>query len=115
VLPASSVFQLVEAVNEHRSYIPYMFLALLAVLLAAQGLQKIILTKRAFRRGAVFLWVSAVLLLASGTYARNQVWLTEEALWTDIYQKNPNSIRAMNVLGVTLFNAGKVGEAGKLL
>lgn len=111
VLPASSVFNLVEAVNEHRSYIPYMMLSLLSAWL-------VFLAASRFRLRPA--GVSAALLgicvaLGAGAYERNKVWQTDISLWEDVHAKNPNSVRAMNVLGISLLNRGNVDRARPML
>ncbi len=135
VLPASSVFQLVEAVNEHRSYIPYMFLSLLSVWLFVEACWKwipVIKIRKAPKlsreakaehykdekatKYIVFIGLSSLaLFLGAGTYGRNKVWQTDVSLWEDIYSKNQNSVRAMNVLGISLLNRGHLERSIQLL
>lgn len=111
VLPASSVFRLVEAVNEHRMYIPYLMLAPLSVWL---------LFGTFLRAGMNFVVPAGVAalcvaLLGAGTYERNKVWASDISLWEDVYSKNPSSPRAMNVLGVSLLNRGDFDRSVRLL
>lgn len=113
VLPASSVFSLVEAVNEHRMYIPYMLLAPLSVWLVFE-LAARFSGKWSFKAATAFVSVAA-LALGVGAYARNEVWQTDISLWEDVYKKNPDSPRAMNVLGVALLNRGEVKRSVELL
>ncbi|MBI3543048.1 MAG: tetratricopeptide repeat protein [Deltaproteobacteria bacterium] len=110
VLPASSFFPLVEAVNEHRMYIPYMLLAPLAAWGAFSGLASL-----GGRAVAVAALSAIVLALGAGAYARNEVWQTNISLWEDVYSKNPDSPRALNVLGVSLVNEGQFERAGPML
>ncbi len=110
VLPASSVFPLVEAVNEHRAYIPYMFLSLLSSWLLFSGLAALGRPKV-----AIALMSLLALLLGVGSYARNEVWQTDISLWEDIYAKNPNSPRALNVLGISKLNRGDIATAMPML
>jgi tetratricopeptide (TPR) repeat protein len=119
VSPASSVFPLVEPVNEHRMYIPYMMLAPLAAWLMIAGVLR---GARAFgysarfgRNAAAATLVVAAVALGAGAYARNQVWQTEVSLWEDVYSKNPDSPRALNVLGISLLNAGEFERGLPLL
>ncbi|MEW6057818.1 MAG: tetratricopeptide repeat protein [Bdellovibrionota bacterium] len=119
VLPASSVFPLVEAVNEHRMYIPYMMLSVLAVWGVFEGARRVAARLNRGAKGAVipaciFLGVCSV-ALALGAHARNEVWQTDVSLWADIYEKNPESPRAMNVLGVSLVNRGEFDRGTPLL
>lgn len=109
VLPASSFFPLVEAVNEHRFYIPYMLLSLLSVWAVFE------LIGRKSRGAAVALATMASLALAIGAHARNQVWQTDLTLWEDVYEKNPDSPRAMSVLGIGLIHSGELVRSVQLL
>ncbi|MBI3557480.1 MAG: hypothetical protein HY074_14540, partial [Deltaproteobacteria bacterium] len=118
VLPASSIFPLVEAVNEHRAYIPYMLLTLLSSWLLFSGLVALGATRFFGGRGralAVMVFSLFVFLLGAGTYARNEVWQTDISLWEDIYSKNPDSPRALNVLGISKLNHGELATAMPML
>ena len=112
VSPAASIFPLVEAVNEHRMYAPYMLLSLLAVwgvfeLASRYGVKG--------QRVAIGALSVLALALGVGAHARNEVWQTDLSLWEDVYEKNPQSPRAMNVLGVSLLGSGQVERSVKLL
>ena len=119
VLPASSVFPLVEAVNEHRAYIPYMLLSLLTSWLLFSGLVAFGAAKLSSpmqgRTAAIGAMSLVVLLLGFGAYARNEVWQTDISLWEDIYAKNPDSPRALNVLGISKLNRGELDVAMPML
>ena len=112
VSPAASVFPLVEAVNEHRMYVPYMFLSLLSVWGVFEAASYFGVKAQRIALGAL---VVAVLSLGVGAHARNEVWQTDLSLWEDVYEKNPESPRAMNVLGVSLLNAGQFERSVQLL
>lgn len=113
VLPASSVFRLVEAVNEHRMYIPFMFLSLLVAWFVFEAAMRA--RPREGRSVAIVVVVVCASLLGYGAYARNEVWQTDVSLWEDVIEKNPDSVRAMNILGVSLLNRNEAARAVPLL
>jgi tetratricopeptide (TPR) repeat protein len=119
VLPASSIFPLVEAVNEHRFYIPFMFMALLTAWLVVEGCCALSARSSASlkpaRNFAALALGIFVLAQGIGAHARNEVWQTDISLWEDVLSKNPQSPRAMNVLGVSLMNRGNFDRSAKLL
>lgn len=101
--PSSSLLVLSEMINEHRPYFPYIGLILSLLALAGEGLR---------RAGARARWAAfAVALLivgghGLGTYARNQVWLTEESLWKDVTENSPNNGRAWMNYGLGFMARG---------
>jgi len=115
VLPASSIFVLVEAVNEHRMYIPYIFLSMLSVWGAFKLSSHFLKNPQKALRVATGMLAVCVVLLGIGAHARNEVWQTEVSLWEDVYAKNPQSPRAMNVLGVSLMNSGEFNRSVQML
>jgi tetratricopeptide (TPR) repeat protein len=52
-----------------------------------------------------------LLVLATGTYMRNGVWHSEETLWQDAVQKNPENARSLLNYGLALASAGKNDQA----
>lgn len=106
ILPASSIFPLVEAVNEHRMFIAYMFLSSLVVWGLFQVPLKHLTTVVCCAVSTIFSYTA---------YARNMVWQTPISLWTDVLEKNPNSPRAMNVLGVSYVDKGEYEKATPIL
>lgn len=89
-----------ELIFEHRNYLPSFFL----FLPVAAGLLWAINHARARSRHLLHsvLVISIPLLLIAiglGTYSRNQVWATEESLWTDALHKAPDNARPYAKLG----------------
>ncbi|MBI2605949.1 MAG: tetratricopeptide repeat protein [Deltaproteobacteria bacterium] len=115
VLPASSVFQLSEAVNEHRAYIPYMMLAPLAAWALFGAVSWVGSRLRFSERIGAMVYLGVIILasaaLGVGAYARNEVWKSDVTLWEDVLAKNPGSVRAMSVLGVSYLNRGETRRA----
>ncbi len=99
----SSVIGL-EMVFEHRLYLPMVGFSLLLAWLLFAG------------TGAPSGWAVAVpaaicLLLAVGSYHRNQVWQDEITLWSDVVSKSPQHARAHNNLGAALGRVGRFDAA----
>ena len=93
----SSIIPL-ELVFEHRNYLPSLFL-FLPVAVAIKWLLDYY--KKRNRSLAVILvaFVTILLiLLGTGTYTRNRVWLTERTLWEDAAKKAPGSNRPLHNL-----------------
>ena len=114
ISPASSVVVLGEPVNEHRMYLAYvgfvggsfvLFLKLFEGTFGVLAMQRYLLTVLSVAFAGLFV----------GTQLRNQVWLTEKALWTDTVEKNPMSGRAHNNLALVLAGEGQIERAIKLL
>jgi len=64
------------------------------------------------RRAAAFGAMAVALLgFAVATAARNRVWSSDLALWTDTEQKNPDSGMPARSLGTALLNAGRSDDA----
>ena len=87
-----------ELVFEHRNYIPSMLAFVPVSLLIAKGIsffhQKKIM--QAIIIGSVVL---VLISFGHSTYMRNFVWQTEETLWLDAVEKNPNVSRGYHNLG----------------
>jgi protein O-mannosyl-transferase len=104
ILAPSSSFVPVatETVAEHRMYLPLAAVAVLFVC-AAQGALG--------RRGLVPLLVLAG-VLGWLTFERNQVYLSDAALWADTVRGRPGNDRAHNYLGLAYEKTpGRLGDA----
>lgn len=100
--PSSSFVPVVtQTAAEHRLY-----LALAGPVAAAGVVAFQLLGRRVFPAG-----VAAILALALATFARNQDYRSEAAIWGDTARKLPTNPRAHNNLGQALFRAGKTAEA----
>lgn len=94
----SSVIPL-ELVYEHRLYLPSTMLLLAAVSLCCQAAR----TPAAIRLTRTVM-VLAVCLAAAGTWERNKVWNSREALWRDVVAKSPGLPRGYVNLGAALMD-----------
>jgi tetratricopeptide (TPR) repeat protein len=89
-----------EVVSDYRMFFPFVGLTL-----AVAGTLKLLARSGTDHR---FLWpvkaMPLVLLLAAaiGTYVRNNVWHTEESLWRDAANKNPQNVQALALYGHAL-------------
>jgi tetratricopeptide (TPR) repeat protein len=104
----SSVVPLVDLLMEHRVY-----LASLGPFLAvAVGVERLL----AARAGAAARWAGPALVVAAWVacaatlHARNAVWETPWALWTDAVQKAPGNGRAWANLAAALETEGRFAE-----
>lgn len=98
LIPTSSIFPLAEVVNEHRIFFAYIGLVLAVAALIPQ---------RALGTVAIVV----VLAHAIGTHERNEVWRSEETLWTDVVAKSPANGRAWMNYGLTQMAKGNYAAA----
>jgi tetratricopeptide (TPR) repeat protein len=116
LVPTSSVIPLSQVVSEHRTFFPYVGLMLAVV----AGVMTWVCGRREaavrVRRGryAVGVAVAAFVALGVGTYHRNQVWRSEETLWRDIAEKEPQSARAWNNYGLIFLETGQYERAREM-
>ena len=99
--PTSSVFALKETMVEHRTYLPSIGLALASAWLFAGPLWD--LAARMGRAVPLVHAVAPLLLWCAGLgfahVSYNQLWRSEEALWTNALAVNPRSPDAWRYLG----------------
>ena len=100
--PTSLLPSGVQAVSEHRMYLP------LAAVIAALAVGLCSLCGRI--PGLVFLALAA-LGLGGATARRTEDYRSNLALWADTAAKRPGNAFAQNNLGLALFAAGRVAEA----
>jgi tetratricopeptide (TPR) repeat protein len=107
----TSLFPLAEVMNDHRTFLPYIGLAIAIAGAAAWPVARLdrqrIWTKIA-AAGAV-----ALFLCANGwaTLQRNRVWKSEETLWHDVTVKSPHNGRGLMNYGNTLMTKGNYAGA----
>jgi len=99
LLPTSSVIPIKDVIADRRLYLPMTgLLFVLAELL------------RRFRYNRALGGV-LILVLAAGTFARNQVWASSLKIWEDAAAKAPNKQRVQFGLAVAEFRAGRCHQA----
>ena len=115
LLPTSSIFPLSEAYNEHRMFFPYVGLTLTLCWLAIVAAHALRGRNRRLHPVAVslivVLAVAVLLVHTAGTYARNEVWKTEETLWKDVTEKSPLNGRGLMNYGLALMSRGDYANA----
>ena len=100
--PTSSFIPLNDLAVEHRTYLPMTLGLCLFTGLGISRLQPL------HRFGFL-----AILVIAFGTatITRNNDWVSEISLWSDVIKKNPTSSRAHNNLGKAYFEKGRLALA----
>lgn len=114
--PTSSVVPVTtQTVAEHRMYLPLAAVVAAVVLGGDQGIRALVRRRWLTASGAfalgVCLTVPAATSMAMGTWARNKVYHSELAIWSDTVAKAPNNARAQAQLGNVLFGLGQTEEA----
>lgn len=99
LLPTSSVIPIRDVVADRRLYLPMTGL----LFICAEFLRR-------FRYNQALTAVLMV-LLAVGTFSRNQVWASSLAIWRDAAEKSPRKQRVQFGLAVAEFRAGHCPEA----
>lgn len=107
----TSLSPLAEAMNDHRTFFPYMGLVIAlagAAAMIAEWMRECPAPAKRLAAAAV------VLLLCSSafaTYQRNRVWRDDESLWHDAVLKGPGNGRALMNYGDALMARGRLAEA----
>ncbi|MCK4824151.1 tetratricopeptide repeat protein, partial [bacterium] len=105
----SSVFPL-ELVFEHRNYLPSMLLFLPITILVVRGIG--FFSYKKSMQLVISLFITLVLIgQGHSTFIRNAIWKTEESLWLDAVDKNPDSARAHHNLGRYYANTNQKEKA----
>jgi Flp pilus assembly protein TadD len=100
----SSVIPIRDVIFEHRLYLPMLGFS---VFLGWLVLQLVRGDWRQFR----YVLLGVVLVFGGMTFMRNQVWGSEESLWTDVVRKSPHKARGYDNLGVVLQGKGNLLRA----
>ena len=101
--PTSSFVPIRDTLIERRMYLP--FIGLLFVTIG-------LLQFWQASRSTLLLVLSAVLLVeASLTYSRNELWGDAVAMWTDSVAKSPAKVRPRFQLAAAYYSSGKCAEA----
>ncbi len=105
----SSIFPL-ELIFEHRNYIPSLLFFVPIAILALKAIQ-FFSYKRSMQ--VILSTFIVLVLIAQGhsAFVRNFIWKTEESLWLDAIDKNPNLPRAHHNLGRYYGDTGQKQKA----
>ncbi len=108
----TSLYALAEVENDHRMYLSFVGLSLAVAwpvgLRVTEMIERAAKSGRApqMRRRVVLGLLVLLCGYAGGTFARNQVWRTEETLWQDDVEKSPNNPRGLMNYGLCLMGRG---------
>jgi tetratricopeptide (TPR) repeat protein len=107
----SSIIPIADVIFEHRLYLSSVgaFIALAA----CWGVIRQMVGAKVKNAGAITVTLAAVifLALAGATWARNEVWRTQESLWRDVVKRSPGKARGYQNLGIALFETGDLAGA----
>lgn len=112
-IPTSVLAALTQVSNSHRLFFPYVGLAIAiswAIYLFILKIQPVF-KGSAYSRTIIIIAFIILAAYAYGTMQRNEVWRTEDSLWYDISQKNPENPRALMNYGLSRMSAGDYFEA----
>ncbi len=111
LLPTSSIFPLGEVLNDHRTFFPYIGLAMSLGCLGAHFYSWI------KKKHLVSVFISSLCLIfvlqAYGTRKRCHIWSSGELLWHDVAVKSPGNARGLMNYGNALMSKGKYEESLK--
>ncbi len=102
----SALVPLSEVMNDYRAFFPYVGLAIAAGWLFSLTWEKWNIGKGEYARVSIGLMILILLGNAVGTFARNNVWRSEESLWKDVTEKSPDNGRGMMNYGLTQMSKG---------
>ncbi|UCF56176.1 MAG: tetratricopeptide repeat protein, partial [Deltaproteobacteria bacterium] len=108
-LVESSIFPL-ELFFEHRNYLPSMLFFVPISILIFRIVQTFY-HKKAIRFAICAFLVLLLIGFGHSTFIRNAIWRTEESLWLDAVEKNPDSPRAHHNLGRFYANNNQIQKA----
>lgn len=112
LIPTSSIFPFAEVLNDHRTFFPYIGLALATVTAGLIAYEKAIANKKFILQTGLVLFAATLLCLHGyGTHQRNKVWETEESLWKDVTEKSPKNGRGWMNYGLTFMRRNQMPEA----
>ena len=100
-------YPLAEVLADHRTFVPFIGLALAT----AGGIHLLLTSRPAWTRAVVEVMVAILILFGVATHARCAVWATEATLWADAAQKSPHNGRALMNYGLTKMRAGDLTGA----
>ena len=109
ILPETA-YPNVDAMAEHRLYLPMAGAAMLMGYAASR-----VMAKEARRKACVAVAAVVVAALSIGTVSRNRVYASEIALWEDTVKKSPDKAMPAVSLGAALFRAGRTEESVSVL
>jgi len=113
LLPTSSFIPLLDTVMEHRTYLPLVGFALVAVSIFSWAYLECmkISQKRVLGISAQLGMLTVLILFSLIVIDRNKVWKDEFTLWADVKHKSPSLTRPYNNLGQAYDKIGNYDQA----
>ena len=105
LLIESSIIPIADVIFEHRAYLPSFGLILAFAYLL------FVLAKKVHLKGLYAVFALIIIVLSIFTYARNEIWKDEIALWKDAANKFPKNSRTHLNLGAIYAEKGMCDEA----
>jgi tetratricopeptide (TPR) repeat protein len=100
-LVPTAIFPLAEIENDHRMFFPFIGLALAVCWPMALWSYANAPLARATVLSLAAAAIAVLIALAEGTWQRNEVWHSDEALWADVTTKSPRNGRGLMNYGLT--------------
>jgi len=112
-IPTSVLAELTQPANSHRLFYVYVGLAPAVLWVLYLFVLKIapVFKERNLVRALIAICLILLVAESGATWQRNKVWRSEESLWGDIVQKNPENPRALMNYGLTLMAKGNYSDA----
>lgn len=116
--PTSTFNPLYQVANDHRTFLPYIGLAMAlgwSAWLLWQRVEASCNRTRGMRWLPPVLIASVLLAHGAGVVRRNHIWGSQERLWADTVAKSPRNGRALMNYGLVKMAQGRYEEAQELL
>jgi protein O-mannosyl-transferase len=113
-LVPTSLIPLAEVMNDHRTFMPYIGLAMAVCwsgYIMVEKYRSLFLSGRIYYGAITAVSIIILSAYAYGTHERNKVWLNEETLWLDVSEKSPKNGRGLMNYGLALMSRGDFAGA----
>jgi tetratricopeptide (TPR) repeat protein len=107
----SSVIPIMDVIFEHRLYLPSVGAFIALATCCGMVAKRLGAKRKGWETAVAALAGLIVLALTGATYARNDVWRSQESLWQDVVNKSPGKAAAYQNLGIALYGRGEVARA----
>ena len=107
----SSIIPINDVIFEHRLYLPSIGAVIAFASFFVTTGQKLAARVSGGGRAAITLAGLMILALTAASYARNQVWHSQESLWQDVVNKSPGEALGYQYLGEALLERGEIDRA----